>query len=52
MFRMSDEHLYRCYEDDVVPVDKDEIFEEKCKDNNGLLYNDRESLTSCCECLM
>ena len=47
-----DEHHYHCYEDDSVPVDNEEIFKEKCRDNKGSLYNDGGSLTSCCECLM
>ena len=49
---MSQDDHYHCYEDDTVPVDKEEIFEEKCRDNKGSLYNDGGSLTSCCECLM
>ena len=48
----QDEQLFFCSEDDTVPVDKEEIFEEKCKDNDGLMYHNGGSITSCCECLM
>ena len=46
------EDTYSCSERDQAPVDTLKIFEEKCKDNAGNLFEpESDPLTSCCQCL-
>ena len=43
---------FYCNEDDRVPVNKNELYIDRCTDISGVRYNLNESVRSCCECLM
>ena len=41
---------YKCFENDLEPIDTNESFDEKCLDNAGNVHFENATLTSCCEC--
>merc|ERR1712198_53517 len=41
---------YKCFENDLEPVDTSNLFDKKCQDNSGNIHLENATVTSCCEC--
>jgi len=42
---------YECFENDPIPVDTKESFNNHCLDYDGNIHNENATVTTCCECL-